>query len=550
MTEKEVKGIIAKGEGLKIEFKSCQNEIGNSVYETVCSFLNHSGGYIFIGVNDDKEIIGVNENNLELMKKNFVHVINDPNMFSPKAYVSPEDIKIDGKTIIHIKVEESQYVHRFKHKYYDRNNDADANVTDNPSLVASLFARKDTQSYENRLVPMLEMDDLDDKTFDYCRKLVAMRNDAHTWIKLSNEELLRSCGLTAKDTVTGKIGIKMAALLLFGKDESIASFIPAYRFEALYRNKSYERFIQNKVEDTTRYNDRVTIRTNLIKAYTSLMEFALKHLPEKFYLQDGTTQRGDLRSNIFREIVANLCVHREYASNETGLFEIFSDRVKTDNATKFTSSLKTGSISIDELENYTKNPLLFKVFRELGWGEELGSGSRNIKKFAPLYYDKSVIEITNQEHFTFSITYNDIKDSVKLEVGDSVNLKIDSVNSKGDSVNLNGNGVKYDNGSVNSEIVVVSEPVQLTDNKLEDILSALLEALNLSKTIKKRMVQEMKLIYQAEKINRASLSEQLGYTASQTKGDLHVLMQEKKIIFSVKERAYSLSADVLTKIKA
>lgn len=543
MTEKEAKDIIAKGEGLNIEFKSCQNEIGNSVYETVCSFLNHSGGYIFIGVNDEKEVIGVNENNLEQMKKNFVHVINDPNIFSPKTDVSPEDIMIDGKRIIYLKVEESQYVHRFKHKYYDRNNDADANVTDNPSLIASLFSRKDTQSYENRLVPMLEMDDLDDKTFHYCRKLVAMRNDTHAWIKLSNEELLKSCGLIAKDSITGKTGIKMAALLLFGKNESIATFIPAYRFEALYRNKSYERFIQNKAEDIIRYDDRVTIRTNLIKAYTSLMEFAYKHLPEKFYLQDGTTQRGDLRSNIFREIVANLCVHREYASNEAGLFEIFSDRVKTYNATKFTSILKTGSISIDELENYTKNPLLFKVFRELGWGEELGSGSRNIKKFAPLYYDKSVIEITNQEHFIFSITYNDIEDSVKSDADNSVK-------SNGDSVNSSNGRVKYDDDSVNSKIGVVSEPVQLTDDKIEGILSTLLGTVKISKAIKKRMVQELKQIYHAEKINRTALSERLGYTASQIKGDLHVLMQEKKIIFSAKERTYSLPEDVLTKIKA
>lgn len=131
MTAEEAKNIIAKGEGINIEFKSCQNEIGSSVYETVCSFLNRSGGYIFIGVNDDKEIVGVNKNNLEAMKKNFVHVVNDPTAFSPKAYVTPEDIEIDGKVIIFVRVEESQYVHRFKHKYYDRNNEADTNVTDN-----------------------------------------------------------------------------------------------------------------------------------------------------------------------------------------------------------------------------------------------------------------------------------------------------------------------------------------------------------------------------------------------------------------------------------
>lgn len=124
-----------------------------------------------------------------------------------------------------------------------------------------------------------------------------------------------------------------------------------------------------------------------------------------------------LRANIFREIIANLCVHREYASNEAGFFEIFTDQVRTCNATKFTSSLRTGSISIDELENYTKNPLLFKVFRELGWGEELGSGSRNIKKFAPLYYSKSVIEIINDERFIFSMTYKDAINDVQASVG-------------------------------------------------------------------------------------------------------------------------------------
>ena len=48
----------------------------------------------------------------------------------------------------------------------------------------------------------------------------------------------------------------MAALLLFGKDESIASFIPAYRFEAIYRNKTYGRFVLNEVTDSTRYDDR------------------------------------------------------------------------------------------------------------------------------------------------------------------------------------------------------------------------------------------------------------------------------------------------------
>lgn len=533
MTVEEAKNIIAKGEGLNIEFKSCQNEIGPSVYETVCSFLNRSGGYIFIGVNDDKEILGVNKNNLESMKKNFVHVINDPTVFSPKAYVTPEDIEIDGKVIIIIRVEESQYVHRFKHKYFDRNNEADTNVTDNPSLVASLFSRKDTLSYENWIVPMLELGDLDNTTFDYCRKLVIARNGTHAWIKLSNEELLKSCGLMAKDPVTGKIGIKMAALLLFGKDESIASFIPAYRFEAIYRNKTYDRFVLNEVEDSTRYDDRITIRTNLIKAYDSLMDFVYKHLPEKFYLQDGSTQRGDLRSNIFREIIANLCVHREYASNEAGLFEIFADKVRTCNATKFTSSLRTGSISIDELENYTKNPLLFRVFRELGWGEELGSGSRNIKRFAPLYYSKSTIEILNSDRFVFSMTYRDAIDNAKVsDVNKCESTQVKGVNScENDSV-IGNNNVNVD------ELTALSIAHVLVSEFISGV----------SDRIATRMAEEVAAIYVVGQLTKRELKEQLDLSEEQIKIDLRELTRAKLLEQKGKEKKFMLSEEAQIKI--
>lgn len=566
MKVENIKEILAKGEGLNIEFKSCQNEISGSVYETVCSFLNHSGGCILIGVNDEKEIIGVNTKCQDLIIKNFVHVINNPNLFSPRAYVSPEIFNINGKTIILIIVERSQYVHRYKNRYYDRNNDSDSDVTDQPALVAKLFSRKDLQSYENRIVPMLEMEDLDNKTFDYCRKLVMTRNDTHPWIKLSNEQLLRSCGMLAKDSVTNTTGIKMAALLLFGKDESIASFLPAYRIEAIYRNMNFNRFIQNNVEDTVRYDDRITIRSNLINAYDSLMDFTYKHLPERFYLPDGTTQRGDLRSNIFREVVANLCVHRNYASNDAGFFEIFSDRVITRNVTSFTTSIKTGIISIDELVNYTKNPLLFKVFRELGWGEELGSGSRNIKKFAPLYYDKSVIEITNDETFIFSITYNSSSDSI---ITDSVNADSDSVNTVRDSVNTVSAGVNSRNASVNADssdnISVnagnkdveqkVNNATEMTNPGsaiLEETVSELLKEMigqSLSKPIKKRMVCEIISIYKIGVVSRIDIINKLKYSTSQIKGDLQVLRDNNMIIYLPKDKAYSLSKQILDRLE-
>lgn len=470
------------------------------------------------------------------MTRNFINVINDPKLSSPKTYVSPLTIEIDNKKIICIYVEKSIYVHRYKGKFFDRNGDADVDVTEQPGLLANLYSRKAPESSENRIVPFLELDDLDPKTFDYCRKLVSLRNESHPWIKLSNEELLKSCGLIAKDPTTGIVGIKQAALL-FGTENSIATFMPSYRIEAIYRNKTEDYYNQNNPEDRTRYDDRITIRTNLITAYDSLMAFVMKYLPEKFYLEDGTTQRRDLRSNIFREIVANLLVHREYSSPFAGTFEIFSDRVITKNHTRSIPSFKTGVISIDDLENCTKNPLLVKVFRELGWVEELGSGSRNIKKYAPLYYKDSVIKIINGESFIFSITYRDI--ITNAENGDTKGKGVKSVNLWGKGVNSDSKGVKSSEESANED----NDKKEIDPAVIKESLLKLIEAntTGISKGIKKRMTEELLHIYQAGSIDKATLTEKLDYTASQMKADLRVLGQYDMIIYRGKDKSYSLN---------
>ena len=64
-------------------------------------------------------------------------------------------------------------------------------------------------------------------------------------------------------------------------------------------------------------------------------------------------------------------------------------------------------MTIQQLNNYTKNPLLVRVFHELHWAEDLGSGTRNILRYAPLYYPGYKIEINSGQQFVFSITYQD-----------------------------------------------------------------------------------------------------------------------------------------------
>ena len=54
-----IRNLINKGEGITIEFKSSQEELTQSGFETVVAFLNTIGGYLFLGVADDGTITGV-----------------------------------------------------------------------------------------------------------------------------------------------------------------------------------------------------------------------------------------------------------------------------------------------------------------------------------------------------------------------------------------------------------------------------------------------------------------------------------------------------------
>ena len=233
--------------------------------------------------------------------------------------------------------------------------------------------------------------------------------------------------------MTKKLRIKYAALILFGKEASIQEFIPRYRFEALFHMCTYQQYFDlNSMSN--RYDDRRSMRCNLIMVYNELTKFTERYLPDKFYLPAGTTQRVDLRWNLFREIIANMCVHSDYSSGYACFYHVFKDRVMTKNPSRLLPEIPEGKVKLEQLNNYTKNPLLVKVFHELSWVEDMGSGTRNILRYAPLYNSSYKVEILNGSHFIFSITY--VKMSLQNNENVLTNLKMSLQNDENVLTNL------------------------------------------------------------------------------------------------------------------
>lgn len=245
LTEKELLKIIKRGECHTTEFKKSTTDITKDVYESICAFSNRDGGHIVLGIRDDGEIVGIKPNCIEKMKKDFVNAVNNPSKIYPPLFLKPVEYEIDEKKILYIYVPVGTQVSRCSGRIYDRNNEADIDITDNEELVYKLYTRKQGTYFVNKVFPEWGIDTLRTDLMERARKMTRARGNNHPWLSMNDEEMLRSAGLILMDNESRREGITLAAILLFGKDISIMSALPQHKTDAIFR-----------VENKDRYDDR------------------------------------------------------------------------------------------------------------------------------------------------------------------------------------------------------------------------------------------------------------------------------------------------------
>lgn len=361
--------LIHGGESLTVEFKKSRTEVTKDVYETVCSFSNRDGGHIFLGVKDSGEILGIEEDKVDKVKKEFVTSVNNENKMYPPLYLTPVEYEIDGRHILYIRVPVSQDVCRCNGRIFDRNHESDIDITHHSDEVYRLYARKNGSYFVNKVFPAFGITDLRSDLIDRARNMSRSRDKNHPWLTMTDEEIIRSAGLILKDRDSGKEGLTLAAILLFGTDQLIMSVLPQHKTDAIFR-----------VFNTDRYDDRDVVITNLIESYDRLMEFGKKHLNDTFTL-DGV-QSVSARNHILREIISNLLMHRDFSNAYVAKMVIEKNRIYTENANL---SHGHGVLNLATFEPFPKNPPISKVFREIGLADELGSGMRNTYKYTKMY---------------------------------------------------------------------------------------------------------------------------------------------------------------------
>lgn len=262
------------------------------------------------------------------------------------------------------------------------------------------------------------------------------------------------------DKKTGKEGLILAAILLFGKDDVIFKALPTYRTDAIYRVKNLDR-----------YDDRDDIRTNLIESFDRLMAFVDKHLNDMFYIEDN--KRIDIRNKIAREVISNLLIHREFISGFPAKLIIEKDKMWTENASK---SKKVGKIDIKNFSPYSKNPKIAKFFREIGLADELGSGVRNTTKYTKIYsggvpiFDetdddvfKTIIPLKEIINVAYTESYEVTDDT--LNIGLNVGLNLSDIQKR--ILNQIKHNNKITQKQIAEELNVTSRTIERETSKLQ-----------------------------------------------------------------------------------
>lgn len=384
MTTDDLKIFLTRGEDIKTEYKQAYESVPSSFYETVASFSNTDGGAILLGVNDDGAVAGINPAFEVRIKKDLITALNSPDCIYPTISVEPITLKHPDGLVIVVQVPVSSQVHKYHDRIYRRSFETDLDITDDQVQVSDLYLRKRNFFSEAQIIPHLTMADLDPGLFEKARTIIRNFRGDHPWLLVGEDQMLRDASLWRKDFYANQQGLTLAAGLIFGTEQTIQSLLPAYKTEVMVR-----------IANPDRWDDRLTLRKNLIDAYLETKQFIYKYLPEKFYTEKD--QRIDLRDKIFREVIGNAIIHREYTSNYSTDIIISGSEVRITNPNK---PLFHGLIDPLSFNPYAKNPNIRRFFTALGWADEIGSGIRNTNKYLPLYVEGAKPVFWENELFT------------------------------------------------------------------------------------------------------------------------------------------------------
>ena len=292
---------IISGESQNIEYKESWRD---EYLKWICGFANAGGGTIYVGVNDNKEIIGV-DNSKRLME-------DIPNkIVTHLGIVADVNLLHEGKMdYIEIIVEPSNIPIAYKGIYHYRSGSTKQELRG--TALQQFILKKLGRSWDDIGNDRATIDDIDRKAIDYfLRKGIEAQRIPEDQREASTKDILDSLGLIDNDGL-----LKNAAILLFGKNP--LRFFPSIAFKI-------GRFGKNEAD--LMFQD--VIEGNIIQMADRVMQILQgKYLvsPVRF---EGMQRYETLEipKEALREILYNAIAHKDYTGPDIQM-HVYDDHLE------------------------------------------------------------------------------------------------------------------------------------------------------------------------------------------------------------------------------
>ncbi len=311
MTPEQIHDEIFLGEDSQRQFKANFHSPDQVAAELV-AFLNSSGGRLFIGVNDDGSVKGLDAD--DIRRLNQLMTNSATQNVRPPAGIRTRNVLVENKVIMLVDVPDG-----LNKPYCDNEgrfwikNGADKRKVTSPEELQRLFQAGAKLFADERIISETTIEDLDMSAFAdfYFRKTASHLNSA----LLPVGRLLEALGFMKRGSLT------LAGLLLIGKD--VSRHAPLFHIAAAA-------FTGSSLTDET-FLDKTEFRGRLPEQYAGAMSFLERNLRHVQAVENGGfNQPGllEISREALQEVVVNALVHRDYLVNSSIKLFIFADRVE------------------------------------------------------------------------------------------------------------------------------------------------------------------------------------------------------------------------------
>lgn len=333
---------IQQGENELVEFKRA---FSDEVIISLVAFANTKGGTVYIGVDDNGIMKGI-----DLNKETVAQWINEvKNKTAPTIIPDAELVVMDEKKIVTLSTQEYPVKPvSFRGKYFKRIKNANHQLQ--VSEVVNMHLQSLNTSWDAYPDPMHTLDDIS-------LEKVAL-----------SMERFRNRGLSVTET----------PLAFLVKNDLVREDKPTHAAYLLFKNKQC---ISTTIE-LGRFQDHITIKdttrtqADILTQVEDVMNFVKKHMTVALVItgEVENKQQWQYPLEAIREIVLNMIIHRDYRAQADSVVKIFDDKIELYNPGKLPDNITIKDLIKNNYKSTPRNKSIAEFFKNMGWIEKYGSG--------------------------------------------------------------------------------------------------------------------------------------------------------------------------------